>query len=397
MPKYARLNERTGGEGTEAWQILFRAWQDKLAGKKPIIMAVGDPDFNTPQPIIEAAKRALDEGHTHYAQIPGIPELREAVAREMMRVSGFSESEYSLKPENIMVMQGTQNAIFSASMVLLEEDDEVIVLDPCYITYDAVWSINGASIVRVAMPRESGFRPQAEAIAAAVTDRTKAIVMTNPNNPTGVVMTREEVEAIAAIARKHDLWVISDEVYATQTFGAPHVSIAGLPGMKERTITCGSLSKAQAMTGWRIGWLSGPEEFITNCEKLAIAMHYGVAPFIQKAAIEALGNSLSEIGRMLELYRNRCNVVLEHLSNTPGLTVIEPEGAMYVLVDVTGTGLTSGEFSRKLYDAEEVAVLDAKPFGEPANGCIRIAFTISEQELAEGCERIRRFAMSLAA
>lgn len=395
MPSYAKLALRTANEGTDAWEILFRAWEDRSKGREVFIMAVGDPDFNTPEPIITAAKQALDAGHTHYIQIPGLPELRAQIASEMMRVSGFPASQYSLTGDNAMVMTGTQNAIFAASLLLLDAGDEAIALEPMYVTYQATWEVNGARLVRAAMPRERGFRPDPAAIEAAITDRTKAIILTNPNNPTGVVMTRDELQAIADIAIRHDLWVISDEVYATQTFGRQHLSIAGLPGMKERTVTTGSLSKAQAMTGWRIGWIVGPEELIDHCHNLGIAMHYGVPSFIQHAALEALTGSLGEIGRMLELYRRRCQVVLDTLSGSNKIRALAPEGGMYVLLDVTGTGLSSGEFSRRLYDATGVAVLDAKPFGPSADGCVRIAFTISEQSLAEGCRRIRDFAEAL--
>lgn len=395
MPALSALNSRTAGEGSDAWSILFRAWKERDAGRDVIVMAVGDPDFSTPQPIIDAAKTALDAGHTHYVQIPGLPALREAVAKEMMRVSGATPEEYSLTAGNVMIMPGTQNALFAASLTLLDPGDEVIALDPMYVTYQATFEVNGATLVRAPCRREDGFRPDPAAVEALVTSRTKALVITNPNNPTGVVLDRGELEALADIARRHDLWVIADEVYATQTFDKPHFSIAALPGMAERTVTCSSLSKAQAMTGWRIGWICGPEDVIRHCDNLGLAMHYGVAAFIQHASVEALGGSLPEIRRMVEIYRKRCAIVVEGLSNLPGIRIMEPEGGMYVLVDVTGTGLASGEFASRLFEAEGVALLDATPFGKPAEGCVRIAFTISEQALAEGCTRIRRFIASL--
>lgn len=392
MPGYTKLVTRTANEGSAAWGILFQAWKDKAAGMDVIILAVGDPDFNTPQPIIDAAKNALDEGHTHYIDIPGLPELREAIADELMRVSGASSGEYRIGTDNVMVCQGTQNALFAASLCLLEEGDEVIALEPMYLTYQATFEINGARIVRVPCPRETGFRPQPELIEQAVTDRTRAILFANPNNPTGAVFSREELEAIAEIARRHDIWVIADEVYAGQVYDGDHHSIAALPGMAERTVTCGSLSKALAMTGWRIGWVAGPEEFIHHCHHAGIAMHYGVAAFIQQASVTALRECQPDADAMRDIYRRRCNIVLDRLSGAPGLNPIAPQGAMYVLVDVTGTGYSSGEFAARLYEAEHVAVLDAGPFGPSANGCVRIAFTISDDDIAEACDRIYRFA-----
>ena len=395
MPDFTRLVHRTKNEGSEAWNILFQAWKDRAAGEDVIILAVGDPDLQTPEKVKQAAKDALDAGETHYIDIPGLPELRLAIASELMQVSGAEPGKYTIDGSNVLVTQGTQNALFLSSLCLLEEGDEVIALEPMYLTYQASFEINGAKIVKVPCPRETGFRPQPDLIEAAVTSKTKAIVFANPNNPTGAVFTRGELEAIADIAKRHDLWVISDEVYASQVFEGTHLSIAALDGMAERTVTCGSLSKSMAMTGWRIGWISGPKEFINHGHNVAIAMHYGVSAFIQRAAITAVRDCQAEVVEMREIYRRRKNIVLEGLANTPGISPIEPEGAMYVLLDVSATGLTSGEFANALYDAEKVTVLDAKPFGASADGCIRIAFTISDEDLARACERIRRFALSI--
>lgn len=394
MPAYSNLVKRTENEGSAAWDILFRAWKDKSAGDDVIILAVGDPDLETPKPVINAAKQALDEGFTHYIDIPGLPELREAVAKELVRVSGDQSGTYKLGPENVMICQGTQNALFTASLCLLDEGDEIIALEPMYLTYQATFEINGAKIVPVACPRKTGFRPRADLMEAAITEKTRAILFANPNNPTGAVFTMDELEAIADIARRHDLWVIADEVYAGQVYDGTHHSIATLPGMAERTVTCGSLSKALAMTGWRIGWVAGPKTFIHHAHNAGIAMHYGVSAFIQRASVTAIRECQDEIAGMRETYRRRCNIVMDGLASAPGLSAIAPQGAMYVLLDVTGTGLTSAQFAAELYEAEQVAVLDAKPFGKSADGCVRIAFTISDKDLARACERIYRFAAS---
>ncbi|WP_075996729.1 pyridoxal phosphate-dependent aminotransferase [Salaquimonas pukyongi] len=394
MPKYASLISRTANEGSAAWDILFQAWKDKAAGEDVIILAVGDPDFNTPQKIIDSAKQAMDAGHTHYIDIPGLPDLREAVADELMRVSGVSTDAYKVGPANVMICQGTQNALFAASLCLLEEGDEIIALEPMYLTYQATFEINGAKLVPVACPRETGFRPQPELIEKAITANTRAILFANPNNPTGAVFTLAELEAIADIAKRHDLWVIADEVYAGQVYDGKHHSMAALPGMAERTVTCGSLSKAFAMTGWRVGWVAGSEPFIHHCHNAGIAMHYGVSAFIQHASVTALRDCQKDVEDMRDIYRRRCNIVLDKLAGAPGLHPIAPEGAMYVLLDVTGTGYGSAEFAAELYRNEKVAVLDAKPFGPSADGCVRIAFTISDEDIAEACERIYRFAAS---
>lgn len=393
MPCYSSLVERIRGEGSTAWDTHFRAKRDREAGLDVIIMSVGDPDFPTPEPIVEAAVNALRAGDTHYTEIPGRAPLREAIAEEMMRVSG--SDSYRVGAENIMVMAGTQNALFGSSLCLLEAGDEIIALDPMYVTYEATWQAMGADLVRVATPRESGFRPDPEAIRKALTNRTKAIAFATPNNPTGVVLTREELQAIADIAVEHDLWVIADEVYAAQTYERPHLSIAAFEGMAERTVTCGSLSKSQAMTGWRIGWMCGPKELIRHCDNLGLAMLYGVPGFIQEAALEALTNSRGEMQRMLNIYRHRRDLVTGMLERENRLDVIVPEAGMFALVDISQTGMSANAFAAALYEKERVSVLGASAFGEPAGNCLRVSFTSSESELKEGCRRIGRFLASI--
>lgn len=389
MPDFSKLVDRIAGEGSAAWDIHFRAMRDKAAGKDVIIMSVGDPDFATPAPIIEAAVTALQAGETHYTPILGYPELRHAIAEELQAVAGIHG--YTVSADEVMVTAGTQNAIFAASLCLIEQGDEVIALDPMYVTYEATWRIAGGTLVKVPTHRENGFRLVPAELEAAITNRTKAIAFANPNNPTGVVMSRDELQAIADLAIANDLWVVADEVYAAQTFEKRHYSIAALPGMKERTITTGSLSKSQAMTGWRVGWIAGPEELINHCNNLGLAMLYGVPGFIQRAAIEALTTSRSEIAGMLEIYRKRRDLVAGLLSDLNGIDVLVPEAGMFVLLDVSKTGMSAEKFSGELYKATGVATLGAAPFGLPAEECIRLSFTTGEAELEEGCRRIADF------
>jgi aspartate/methionine/tyrosine aminotransferase len=395
MPNFSSLVDRIAGEGAAAWDTHFQAKQDFDDGKDVIIMSVGDPDFPTPASIIDVAVKALKTGDTHYSEITGRTKLRRAIAEETMRVSG--SDSYKVAPENVMVMAGTQNALFGASLCLLESGDEVIILDPMYVTYEACMGIMGATLIRVATPRSNGFRPDISAIEKAITPKTKAIAFATPNNPTGVVMTKTELQAIADLAIKHDLWVIADEVYAAQTFEQPHFSIAALPGMQDRTVTCSSLSKSQAMTGWRIGWMVGPEELINHADNLGLAMLYGIPPFIQEAAHDALTASRHEIGGMLEIYRKRRDLVSGLLAKATNANVLIPEAGMFVLLDVSATGMTANEFARRLYESESVSALDGAAFGEPAASCVRLSFTSSEKQLEEGCRRILRFLASLNA
>ena len=249
--RFSPLVDRIGGPSVAAWDIHAAAVEAFRRGEDVILLSVGDPDFATPEPVTEAAVAALRGGDTHYSDIPGRRHLRASIAAMLSATCG------PLGADNVIVTAGAQNALFCASLCLLSAGDEAIVLEPMYLTYEAALSLTGARLVRVPMPAATGFRPDATAVEAAVTPRTRAIVLTTPNNPTGVVMTRAELEAIASVARRHDLVVIVDEVYALLVFEGEHVSIASLPGMAERTVTIGSLSKSHAMTGWRVAGSPG--------------------------------------------------------------------------------------------------------------------------------------------
>jgi aspartate/methionine/tyrosine aminotransferase len=384
--RYSPLVDRISGEGAAAWEIHFAALAAKSNGADVIVMSVGDPDLATPASIVETAVDALRAGDTHYTEIPGRPALREAIARNHAAGGGADAGS-----GNVVVFAGAQNALFAASLCLFSPGDEVLVLEPMYVTYEATFGASGASIVRVGPAPDSGFRPDLDAIAGAVGPRTRGILFATPNNPTGVVMTETELSGIAEIATRHDLWVISDEVYAALTFGRTHVSIAGIPGMRERTVTVGSLSKSMAMTGWRCGWLIGPEALARHAERLALCMLYGQPGFIQQAALHALLEGGDEIARMREIYRSRRDLVHAAFSDIPELSMAKPEAGMFALLDVRRSGLTASEFAWTLLREQGVAVLEATPFGRSAAGYVRISYALDEATLAEGCERIRRF------
>ena len=352
-----------------------------------IFLSIGDPDFATPKPIVDRAIAALRDGDTHYAAIEGRYELREAIARRFAATSGLD-----VGPDNVVVVPGTQNALFATAQCLVEHGDEVITFDPHYVTYEATMKAGGATLVPV--PTGSGFRPDIDAVASAITPQTRAIAITTPSNPSGVVASRSELEALARLAVKHDLWVIADEVYAELVYDGQHLSIASLEGMAERTATVSSLSKSHAMTGWRCGWLIGPTELAEHVARLALPMVYGLPGFVQEAALEALERSDSISAQMRDVYRRRRDLVCEELAAAEGLPVLTPEAGMYVMVDVRGRGMTSGEFSWALLEEYGVSALDAGGFGEAANGWVRLAFTVGEDQLREGCRRIVEFTQS---
>ncbi|MDQ0625293.1 arginine:pyruvate transaminase [Paraburkholderia sp. GV068] len=384
--KYSSRVEGLQGRRTSAWEIHRVAQQAAAKGEDVIVLSVGDPDFATPAPIVERAIDALRGGDTHYSAVSGRDPLRAAIASEHSRMSGVA-----VAPANVILTAGAQNGVFATSLCLLEAGDEVIVPEPMYLTYEACVRAAGATLVPVPVDPARAFHLDCDALERAVTSRTKAIFFATPCNPTGVVMPRADLERIARVACEHDLWVLSDEVYADLTFEREHVSIMSLPGMAERTVTLGSLSKSHAMAGWRVGWAIGPTQLIEHMGRLALAMLYGLPGFIQQAALTALQEKARIVDEMREIYRRRRDVVFEHLSRIPRLRCLLPEAGMFMMVDVSGTGLDTMDFTWRLFRAQGVSVLDASAFGETANGFVRLGFVVDEARLAEACKRIAAF------
>ncbi|WP_085899096.1 pyridoxal phosphate-dependent aminotransferase [Kiloniella majae] len=384
------LTERVTGSGASAWDLHSKALREKSEGKDVIVMSVGDPDFATPEKITRAAKDALDAGDTHYTELTGRQNLREIIANRHV-----NQTKQTVSADNVIVLAGAQCALFTSSLCIATAGDEVIALEPMYITYEASIRVTGATIVPVPQSAETGFRPDIKAIEAAITSKTKAIFLTTPNNPTGVVLTYEELTQIAQLAKKHDLWVISDEVYSDLIFSGEHISIASLPGMSERTVTVSSLSKSHAMTGWRLGWAIGPEHLIRAMEKIALCMLYGLPGFSQEAAKLALTELADEPRNMKAIYQTRRDLTVKSLSTASNLIIHSPQAGMFLLVDVRPTGLSSHDFAEQLYMQTGVCVLDAEPFGSSAKGHIRLSFTLDEAQIQEGCRRICTFTETL--
>jgi arginine:pyruvate transaminase len=388
--RYSPFTDRIAGQGVAAWDIHHAAVVAEREGRDVIILSIGDPDFASPQAVTEAAVQALRAGDTHYAEIPGRPALRQALAA---RYAGLWQRPLAV--ENVCTAVGAQNALFATSMCLLQPGDEVIVLEPMYVTYEATLQASGATLVRVPCPAERGFRLDPHAVAAAITPRTRAIFFANPNNPTGVVLDANEVQALADLAIAHDLWVIEDQVYESLTYGVPHLSLAALPGMTERCVVVASLSKSHAMTGWRIGWVIAEPGLIGHIETLMLCMTYGLPGFLQTAALAALAHHDEITAQMRAVYRRRRDLVIASLEGCPHLSVLKPDAGMFVLVDIRATGLSSLDFAWGLFHATGVAVLDAQAFGAPAAGFVRLSFTLGDDRLTEACRRIRGFVSAL--
>jgi aspartate/methionine/tyrosine aminotransferase len=384
--KYSSMVKRISGETVTAWDIHYAACDAQARGEDAIVLSIGDPDFATADEICAAAIQAINEGDTHYTHVIGRPALREAIAAKQSALLGQPVSA-----DNVALVAGAQNGLYATAMCLFEQGDEVLVPEPMYLTYAASIQASGACLVPIAQPAEEDFRLTLAALEAVVTDKTRGIALATPNNPTGNVYTREELEAVALIAQRHNLWVISDEVYGQLTYDRPHQSVATLEGMAERTVVLNSLSKSHAMTGWRVGWVVGPQALIGHLDNLLLCMLYGLPGFIQAAALKALELDEQVVGEGRALYRRRRDLVVEGLRHVPLIKCKVPEAGMFMLVDVRETGLSSTDFAWQLFRETGVAVLDASAFGASTAGFVRISFTVSDAALSDACGRIAGF------
>jgi arginine:pyruvate transaminase len=359
-------------------------------GQDVIFLTVGDPDQAPPQPVIDATIDALRRHRTGYSSIIGYPSVRAAIAARFERRTGQPCSA-----DNVVVTPGAQGGVFCALQCLAGPGDEVIVPEPIYNTYEPVIGASGARLVTVPLRAERGFHPDLDAIAGAVTPRTRVIWINSPHNPTGVVFTALEVAGIAELCRRRDLWLLSDEVYEDLAFARPHVSPWSLPGMAERTVVVSSLSKSHAMPGFRFGWIIGPPALSAHLFDLLVAMIYGSPAFIQDGVMPALESDLPEVAVLRDAYRDRAVSFSCVLAEAPNCRVTPPEGGMFVLLDIRGTGLGAETFARQLLMQEQVAVLPCDSFGPSAAGHLRISLTAPEPRLAEAGHRIVRFARGM--
>lgn len=365
----------------------IRAFFD-MANEIPdvISLGVGEPDFDTPWHIREAGIQALQFGKTFYTSNAGLQELRAAISSYTKRKTGLTYN-----PENqIIVTVGGSEAIDLALRALLNAGDEVIYLEPGFVSYYPCIKLADGVPVPIRLTEENRFRLKPEQLEAAVTPKSKVLILSYPNNPTGAVMEKEDLEALLPVIQKHDLIVISDEIYGELTYGVKHCSIAGLPGMEQRTIIINGFSKSFAMTGWRLGYAMGNHEIIEQMVKIHQFAVMCAPTISQYAAIEAMEQGDGDIEAMRESYDQRRKFLYHELQRL-GLPCFEPQGAFYMFPNIREFGLSSGEFALKLLKEEKVAVVPGDSFGECGEGFVRISYAASLQNLKEAVNRIFRF------
>ncbi len=357
----------------------------KAAGRDVISLAGGDPDFDTPAHIVAAAKAALDAGDTHYPPSRGTMAIRRAIAGKMAR-------EYGLEVDpatQVLVSPGAKFLIYAALTALLNPGDEVIVFEPYWVSYVPMVILAGGTPVTVSLDPAEGFRITPE-VEAAITPRTKAMLVNSPSNPTGHVISQEEAALVRDLALKHDLYVISDEIYEKLIFEGQHINLASLPGMAERTITVNGHSKAYAMTGWRLGWAVGPAEIIGLMAKLQSQTVTSAASFTMAAGAQALNGPQEEVERMRLAYKARRDYMVDALNGIPGVACDPPQGAFYLFVRFPGLGTDSMELANILLEEAEIAGTPGIAFGQAGEGHVRFSIATSMEELKRAVARIEK-------
>jgi aminotransferase len=351
-----------------------------------ISLGIGEPDFTTPEPIIEAGIRSLQMGETHYTSNHGIMALREAIAEHLERLYGVRYDPVN----EIIVTVGVSEALYLAFTALLDPGDEVIIPTPCFVSYQAEVALAGGKPVEIYTTMEDDFQPDPAIIEKSITPRTKAILLGYPNNPTGAVAKRENLEAIADIAERHDLIVISDEIYDRLVYGQEHVCFPAFPGMQDRTILLGGFSKDYAMTGWRIGYAAGPASMIKGLVRIHQFSVMSAPTISQYGALAALKVGEPYVAEMKAEYDRRRKLIYQGL-NDLGLPTFEPHGAFYVFPSVHNTGLDDESFAEKLLLEEKVAVVPGSSFGDAGIGFVRCSYATSYEKIEIALEKIGRF------
>jgi aspartate aminotransferase len=388
MTVAARMNDL----GTEsAFEVLARARALEAQGKEIIHLEIGEPDFETPKHIVEAGRKAIADGFTHYGPTAGLPQLRESIARNSGEVRGINTD-----PANVVVTPGAKPIMFYVLLALAEPGVEVIYPNPGFPIYESMIKFCGATPVPMQLLEEKGYHPDLAAVPGLITDKTRLIIINSPENPCGSALTKEELETIAGIVKQHpDLYVMADEIYKDILYTGEHYSISSIPGMQERTIILDGFSKSYAMTGWRMGYGILPEELVPHIVKLAVNSVSCAASFTQMAAVAALEGPKDEVEAMIAEFGIRRRLIADGLRSIPGVNCPEPEGAFYAFPSIKGTGLTSAEFEDRAMNQAGVALLSGSAFGEFGEGYVRLSYANSQDNIKQAIDKLDKMVRAI--
>ena len=383
---------RMNNLGTEtAFEVLAKARALEAQGKDIVHLEIGEPDFDTPRHIVEAGVEALRQGYTHYGPTPGLPELREAIARNSREVRGVDTD-----PSQVVVTPGAKLIMFYLMLVLAEPGVEVIYPNPGFPIYESMIKFSGATPVPMRLLEEKDYHPDLDELDSKITGRTRLIIINSPQNPCGSALGQEEIQRIADLVKGHDgVYVLADEIYKDILYTGEHHSIASIPGMAERTIILDGFSKNYAMTGWRLGYGIMPEELVPHVTKLAVNSVSCTASFTQRAAIAALEGPRDEVQAMVAEFDRRRRLITDGLRSIPGLKCPEPEGAFYVFPNIEETGLSSAEFEDRAMNEAGVALLSGAAFGEFGEGYVRLSYANSQDNIQKALDRLDTFVRSV--
>jgi aspartate/methionine/tyrosine aminotransferase len=388
-----RLATRMQRLGTEtAFEVLVRARLLEAQGKDVVHLEVGEPDFDTPENVIEAGAEALRSGWTHYGPAAGIPDLRDAIASY---INGARNTAYNA--DQVVVTPGGKPVMFFTMLALLEAGDEAIYPDPGFPIYGSMINYSGAKPVPIPLRESSNFRLDIEELKTLITDKTRLLVINSPANPTGGTLEKSDLEQIAELAIEHDFIVLSDEIYAELQYEGEHFSIASLPGMQERTIILDGFSKTYAMTGWRLGYGLFPGDLAGPITKLMVNSVSCTSMAVQRAGLEALTGPQDRVAEFREAFRGRRSLIVDGLNAIDGLTCVMPKGAFYAFPNITGTGLSSKDFADRLLQDYYVAGIAGTSFGEAGEGYLRLSYANSEANLQRALDRIATMVSDLKA
>jgi arginine:pyruvate transaminase len=386
--KFAKVTARLNGLGSEKWAVHIEGRRRAALGTPMIFLSIGEPDAPPPEAILDEADRQMRAGRLRYAEGRGEANVRRALARLYTRQTGRSIHE-----NQFIYLPGTQTALYAAMMTVVDEGDEVLMADPYYATYEGIVAAAGGVTVPVKVDPDHGFHLKAADLERHITPRTRVLLMNTPSNPTGAVFTRSEIEKIGKLCEKHDLWIISDEVYATLTYGNTVFSSPfDVPELEKRTIVVSSISKSHALPGFRCGWIAASSEFCDRAIPVTETMLFGSQPFLEDAMAFALDNHFPELDAMKRSYERRAKALLAALKGSKKVSARMPEGGMFVMVDVRKTGLSGDEFAMRLLDEENVVTMPGESFGVGGAGHLRVALTVDDEQMAEASRRIARLA-----